>query len=211
MEDALLATMLNSNIDDIKDQCLSNKSALQYCRGPHFWKEKFKHDNLPLLSLPKNINDWIKEYKLMQKYKYDAQDILMINKIESERTIDKLNIITVAIRKPAYRLAQQLFNLDIYSEDYFYDILIDNKITHYEMIFESFDKDDNRVEIKKPTNYNEILTLLTSVMYLDPYPEILDQNSDYFMLDEQYVAFRLPDEQRIAYKRLGIRETLKYL
>ena len=208
MEDALLATMLTSNIDDIKNQCLSNRSALQYCNQPHFWKEKFKHDNLPLLSLPKNINDWIKEYKLMQQYKYDAQDILMINKIESERTIDKLNIIIVAINDPTYHLAQQLFNLDIYDEDYTYNIVINNKISHYEMIFNSLDEDN---EIKKPTNYNEILNLLISVMYLDPHPEILDQNSDYFNLPEQFISLRLPDEQRIAYKRLGIRETLKYL
>ncbi len=211
MEDVFLVTMLNSNIDEVKTQCLTNKTAFNHCSHKDFWVEKFKHDRLPLLSSPSNINEWIKQYKLIQSFKYKAQEILMINKIESEREIDQLNTIMLNLNENTYYLAKLLFDVEDYELDYAYDIIIKNNINNYEIFYNRIFYDDNILyQLKKSINYNEILTLLISVMYLDPHVEILDQNSDFWDVSDYHMFFRSPDEQRIGYKRRGIRETLKY-
>lgn len=211
MEDVLLVTILNSNIDELKYQCLSNKQALGYCQSNDFWINKFKHDKLPLFTTHNTINQWIDEYKLMQKYKYQAQDILMINKIESERLIDTLNVIVIAFTISTYPLIKNYFDVDDYQDNHIYGIMILNHIDHYEMIYHFIDIDTDEVTgIKKSTNYNEILNLIISVLYIDPNAEILDALSYPFIITTDTINWE-DDAQRIGYKRLGIRDTLVYI
>lgn len=209
MEDIFLVTMLNSTIDEVKTQCLSNKAAFNHCSHKDFWIEKFNHDNLPLFNHPSSIGEWIKLYKLMQKYKYDVQDLLLINKIESERVIDPLNQIKLPISNSIYHLFK-----DIYKDDFdinsFYDIIInqrDNEVSYTRIELDT----GELFEVKQSMHYNKILILIISILYLDPHIEILDQMSNLFMIGEDNISGWDIDSQRIAYKRLGIISAINYI
>lgn len=229
MEDIFITTMLNSNIEEIKEQCFANRQIHRYCQGSYFWIEKFNHDRLPLLGeLPKNINGWINRYNEILKLKHDAQDILMINQIESERSNNPLKIIMIPITQNKYHLVKEFFkkDLDNYDEEfykeldddfnvnYMYDISIVNSLDGiYEKIYTKINFESaEAIYINQGTDYNEILYLLISTMFKDPYYEILDQNShQFFDKEENIMNYGDTIDLINGYKRIGIRESLKVL
>ncbi len=214
MEDVFLVTMLNANIDDIKTQCLSNKTAYNHCSHNDFWIQKFNHDHLPLINENNlSINEWIKLYKLMQKYKYKAQDILLIHKIESERVIDPLYIIKLAINDNVFHLFKEMYKDKIPHFDHIYDIDISINKSLYDVSYNQIELETGElVQIKQSMSYNQVLNLIISVLYVEPNSEILDQMSNYFMIDENDNIDRWDnDSKRIAYKRMGIRNAIQYI
>lgn len=56
-DDVIKEIMLNASMPTIKNLCLTNKAANQYCSSHRFWQEKFKHDHLPPLVVIKKHKD----------------------------------------------------------------------------------------------------------------------------------------------------------
>lgn len=53
----------NMNVHELIQTCQINKKAQIICNSVSFWKNKFKHDNLPLTDpIPKTLNQWINRY-----------------------------------------------------------------------------------------------------------------------------------------------------
>ncbi len=220
MEDIFISTMLNSNIDELKEQCLTNKQSNQACQKSYFWLNKFKHDHLPFYgSIPTTINGWINRYKEILKLKYKAQDILMINQIESERRIPGLNIININIKKEKYDLTEIFDSIDegldeVYNDNFMYSIIIDNNLNgHYIKIYSKINLETGEnTEIFSDIEYNEILRLMIYIMYNDPYYEILDNQSNYFFdTEDRIMNYQSTQDMINGFKRLGIIETLKKL
>lgn len=81
------------NSDNIKNISQINKNTFNICNSIYFWQEKFKHDNLLILSKesPNSINHWMKEYQYVFNAYREAGNIYTINNIEATRKIDQTN------------------------------------------------------------------------------------------------------------------------
>jgi len=67
-DDVNTTILLNTNMDDMKNICYSNKYFNQLCHKVHFWHTKFKNDNLPLPPINfKKIEEWIDCYQFTLK------------------------------------------------------------------------------------------------------------------------------------------------
>ena len=65
VDEVLFNFMLNSNIQDIKKLCLTNKKANNICRNSYFWETKLIKDNLFLSNdMEKSMRAYDKLYKL---------------------------------------------------------------------------------------------------------------------------------------------------
>ena len=87
IEDNLNTILLTTDIDTIKSMSLVDKNWLKCCNDTNFWKLKFNHDNLPIITSSLiTIDEWIQEYKLVLYCKNMASNILLVNYIESKQT-----------------------------------------------------------------------------------------------------------------------------
>ena len=82
--------LLYADIATIKNYCITNKMANHICNNIEFWLEKFKHDNVPIISL--NIitgRDYMKEYSKVAEAQHNATLILnYINNYPWKRQIN---------------------------------------------------------------------------------------------------------------------------
>ena len=60
--DAILQTLLYSDIDTIVKTCITSSYNMHLCDA-NFWHQKFNYDKLPLIDTPHNFTAWVKLYK----------------------------------------------------------------------------------------------------------------------------------------------------
>ena len=84
-QDNLFHLMIESDIDTVRSICLTQH--ISYCNDPHFWKLKFDHDNLPIVTkeLPATLNQWRKEYIRVETAADLAVEVL--EKLQHKRLI----------------------------------------------------------------------------------------------------------------------------
>ena len=111
IEEVKFTQLLNTDIEDIETVCRLNKSYMSVCQNAHYWEEKFKHDNLPLLidNYPTTIQDWINEYIHIKSVTNMVNALLYIHREEEKIgagdmmiigiTDDDIDILRVALPK----------------------------------------------------------------------------------------------------------------
>jgi hypothetical protein len=63
-QDVWYNILMNLKFEDLKNACLTDKNASKVCHIVSFWKDKFNHDGLLMLSEPpQNVEEWIKFYE----------------------------------------------------------------------------------------------------------------------------------------------------
>ena len=75
-QDNLFHLMMHSDINTVRSICLAK--SIPYCHDAYFWKKKFDHDHLPILTqvLPMTLNEWRREYIRVETAADMALDIL---------------------------------------------------------------------------------------------------------------------------------------
>lgn len=86
-EDVMYQILLNSDINSIKNYCISKKN-IALCNNKNLWKIIFERDQLPLYKMHDNYKDWIDEYNKIYHIKLEVQQIikLMIINLDRYRT-----------------------------------------------------------------------------------------------------------------------------
>ena len=106
--------MLNADYNTIKTYCQSNNNASKLCKYENFWKVKFNHDNLPIMT-----NATMKEYFTIYKIKNYITHLT--NLLTSSYDLNKYNAIILKI----YNSVNDIFD---YTPDIEVDITINQKI-----------------------------------------------------------------------------------
>src|SRR5258708_9538835 len=76
--------LLNTDVNELKNVCFTNKTTINICNKTSFWKEKITLFNLPFdwldLNAIKSINDWIKTFdKLLFSDLYSTKLLLLLD------------------------------------------------------------------------------------------------------------------------------------
>jgi len=196
--DTIYNILLNTDIDSLNELCFLNKTTHQHCQNKHFWIEKFKHDQLPMMHiLPKNIKEWINTYIVLKKSQDKMQLLLKVNQIESLMIHDPspgLIIITLSIehkeldmilpKKLLNVLPKDMSLVDGMNDYFTYLELQLLKNNDYQLTFfiQPLEEDD-RFGYDIILSFKETLDFLTLFYYYDPWLEILDYKSEAFILN----------------------------
>ena len=237
--DTYFYLLLNAPIENIEALCLTSKDAYDWCNDAYFWKEKFKHDHVPMLSTEqhdKRMIDWVDEYIWSLAAKKDASLILYINEIEQKRIEDILDG-KIYIDYNYYYLVKHLHETPFKIIHELVDEMIlrmnDNHAQiEIALMIEPLDKDykiqmnvgvfDDIIALNAVYNKNEVLQLLIHALFLSL--KIKDATHIYTInhgteipllglnidIIIQLYSFNA-DAYRIALQRLGIIDTLSYL
>ncbi|HSW76412.1 MAG TPA: hypothetical protein VLG50_05180 [Candidatus Saccharimonadales bacterium] len=117
--------LLNTNINDLKNLCQTNKNIYELCNDIHFWYTKFEKNNLPL---PKvnffTIQQWIDCYQFTTRIMNYVDHVLTYLDKENLEIylINDLSIFANIVDKKTLSLWYNIWYK--VSEDYFDDIRI---------------------------------------------------------------------------------------
>ncbi|HSW76656.1 MAG TPA: hypothetical protein VLG50_06410 [Candidatus Saccharimonadales bacterium] len=197
MEDIKFETLLRLDIDDLHHACLVDKSSLSICHNNYFWQQKFEYDHVPLLvdTLPQSISEWIKEYKRAARA-YDKAHLILSIQREAKRhqpknlimlTIKEKDInIFISLLQPFFDTQEYIDMINILNNPQFVNFSIDIlyiKYNHYRLQFFYIDDADNTgyTISSNVLSYNNMISLLTLLLYEMPDSEILDALSNYYI------------------------------
>lgn len=76
--------LLKSDIETLTNFCFTSNTAHKICQDKYFWEQKFKHDNIKIITEQSLAISWIKEYKKVKQCIMDADDIITISLIEKD-------------------------------------------------------------------------------------------------------------------------------
>ena len=77
--DELYEIMINLDGHDLQSLCSVSSDFNHLCQNPDFWKNKLRHDHLPLFNDPSSVIDYIKIKAAYDvQLKYESQSYLMI-------------------------------------------------------------------------------------------------------------------------------------
>ncbi len=99
MLDNIYEILLRSDINTIRQFCLTDSKTYKLCTTNHFWQEKIKYENLPQvifddmrnieriagsieINLKNKLNLWVYLYTKMKESNDEVKGILLINKID---------------------------------------------------------------------------------------------------------------------------------
>lgn len=84
--DIIYNVMLNADFETLKHLCQTNKASLKYCKDSHFWYAKLAHQQLPVPNkeMIKQLG-WMTLYQSLSSAYKEAKEMLLVNKIESQR------------------------------------------------------------------------------------------------------------------------------
>lgn len=178
--------LLQSDYNTLRKLCLTTNKT--WCQNKAFWIEKLEYDHLPILTNPTTVHEWLDYYRLMLRLKKRAEKLLTLNKIEKH---DPMNPSTGRISItlfPEYN--QFLINLlpdelveHINGGDFSnLDILLINHT--YKLSYNLFFEDDTMMSYDMTMNENDIIKLLITFFYFDPFVEMLDDESYPFELTD---------------------------
>ena len=220
-DEILFNILINS--DNIENISQINKNIYTICNSVYFWQEKFKHDNLLILTKesPTSINNWMKEYQYVFNAYREADHIYTINNIEATRKIDQTNgeIILTMPRSinprlilpeyTAYFVHTSLAAKDLIPFNHHITLTrIDNHHYQFQYIIKSYlgIMTSQKINCTK----KDIIDILIHVLYHNNYSQyihIWDSEKQPFTEDLLF----LYDLNKIANKRIGILDTLNYI
>jgi hypothetical protein len=76
MEPVLYEILYHADIDDLHHLCYINKQTMNICNDKHFWLEKFRHHNLPIINIGNNIEEWINEFVAIDRAARDTDETM---------------------------------------------------------------------------------------------------------------------------------------
>ena len=216
-DEILFNILLNS--DNIEHISQINKNTFNICNSVYFWQEKFKHDNLLILTKesPTSINKWIKEYQYVFNAYRQAHHIYTINNIEATRKIDQTTgeiILNIPPRFVLSKYTNEFVHTTLAAKDL---IPFNHHITlirvddcHYQ--FQYIIKSYLGIMTSQKINCTkkEIIDILIHVLYHNygsKYINIWDREQTPYTEDLLF----LYDLNKIANKRIGILDTLNYI
>lgn len=106
--DDLFHLMLHADIDTVTNICATQH--IEYCDSSMFWKLKFGHDELPILTktLPTQFSDWRKEYNKAANKAYELMN-LMKNKYGeavfnyNQHDFNLMHILSMPLKQALYQ------------------------------------------------------------------------------------------------------------
>jgi hypothetical protein len=186
-----------------------SKNARKIAMDPFFWELKFDYHHLPIMETQNSIGAWVAHFINVDIIVKNVNLILDIHAIESKRKVDKLNLIRMAAEN-SYDILKFIFpSMRIHTEDEFTNLIIELN-DEYKLIWEYIViKTGEREIIEMYSDRENIFNLMTKMMYHDLDIEILDELSNYFIMNyDAYLRAFSDDDIRIIYKRFGIRDAL---
>ncbi len=216
------------NMDNIKNISQITKNIYTICNSVYFWQEKFKKNNLLIMTkeFPVSINNWIKEYQYVSHAYREANHIYTINNIEATRKDDqtKGEIILTIPRSINPRLI-----LPEYTHAFVHAVLaakdlipfnqhitltrIEDRHYQFQYIIKSSIHNLGKMCVSSQfvdCTKKDIINILIHVLYynyISKYINIRDSEQIPFTEDLLYSYY----VNKIANKRIGILDTLKYI
>jgi hypothetical protein len=183
--------LLQSDYNTLKKLCLTTNKT--WCQNKAFWIEKLKYDHLPSLKDNNTVHEWLDYYRLMLRLKKRAERLLNLNKLEKHDPINPSTGRISITLFPEYN--QFLINLlpdtlakHVNDENDFSNLDI-QLINHtYKLSYNLFFEDDTMISYDMTMNENDIIKLLISFFYFDPFVEVLDDESYPFELTDYNYA-----------------------
>ena len=185
--------LLNMDIDTLVNACQTDKQYNTLCHQNSFWIKKMNYDSLPIIENPKNLKEWIAEYRKV----FNAQ-----------QKVDRL------IKVLDYESSDEEVNIDLQIMDFTKKIklpknihLIDNDLAVY--IFYSKDEisiqdieDESSESTEEITSISlhDLKQLLTSILYFYPNQDMLDFNGFSYFLENLQKSLKIADN-KILYKK----------
>ena len=75
------------DVNDLTNVCISHHYTQQLCDNQQFWINKFKQDDLPIMSEPTTLQEWLTLYQLVSQAKTDVRHIMMMKNITKQNEI----------------------------------------------------------------------------------------------------------------------------
>jgi hypothetical protein len=175
-QDILMEIALKLDIDDLQHLCQTNQDFFKICSSKTFWINKYNDDELPILNMYNNINDWINDYKATQK----TINLLWLNNKESQLLGVKLGInLTVN-----YPTSKNIFNLPLSTELLnkipktlppitHYIISVLNNTNDYNIRLYLYTEEGPDVDINVSGINDGVIIKLIKFIFLNTYPNLL--------------------------------------
>ncbi len=187
--------LLQADINDIESLCLTSKGYYNVCRDRYFWQTKFQQDNIPYIATdsPVTVKEMIQKYHVGYAADLITDEVMFIYDIESTRGYDPHATMMINISQIPADLLQSLINIDggetlIFLNDrYQYTMAVDEGDFH-------------------PISRQRMISILSHLLAYDLDTEILDYNSDYFLVNSN-----APHLSANSRRRLGIRDAYENL
>lgn len=119
-DDILYNIMLNAKYDVLKNLCITNTKALEYCKSKHFWHDRLTREQLPLIKL--DSDNWVELYEVLLESYEDAKLMILLTDIEAQdERVEKYDL-------NGENVINIRFNGSLDDHDYIKDILPGNMI-----------------------------------------------------------------------------------
>jgi hypothetical protein len=119
-DDILYNIMLNAKYDVLKNLCVTNTKALEYCKSKHFWHDRLTREQLPLITL--DSDNWVELYEVLLESYEDAKLMILLTDIEAQdERVEKYDL-------NGENVINIRFNGSLDDYDYIKDILPGNLI-----------------------------------------------------------------------------------
>ena len=204
--------LINSDIETIKQLVHVNQEMKLFCNDSTFWKSKFIHDDLPIITDNFNtMDEWVNEYETILKCKNDCYNILLINKIMSQQIYNNSCRINI----------DYVNDKELRDETLPYYITGQSDMERIQIEYTSDDK--YLIYYYKPYNhsnidllYNDVLNMLIKIMYYslqDDNIKICDNLWNEPFLSDKEVEYNdsVDDYQLVTIQKQIIYQTLKTL
>lgn len=120
-KDILYEIALNTDINDLKYLSLTNQNYLQIIESKQFWIDKYRREDLPIITLYHTINDWIKDYKAALK----TVQLLWLNNME-QSILEKNIGLVLNVSEPTINDVNHLPLPE--------PVHVDNTLTHFRIL-----------------------------------------------------------------------------
>jgi hypothetical protein len=221
--------LLNTDIDSIS-KLIHFKQTSKIIDDNNFWLEKFKHDDIPIITKRTDYRTWIEEYKKVQTSIDLANKILIINDIEMNTEeygtsgwISVNNFSTTSqLYKDAFlnicnknifpaNISDHLKNLDT-SMKFNINIGINQNDKRLNVFVYNVET-DNEGEFTQTITYKEINNFITKAVYygLRITDDGFDDGLEFIIPNKDFKQYDYESEKYYAYRRYGYWEMLNTL
>lgn len=195
--------LLNTDINQLQNQCMINKDTYNICHTPFFWKSYFNHYglffNLEDEYYPNSIKDWIYYYNYIKGLYKRANTILLVQRVEHYKHFiiipTHINVIQNNIDFDEFMPFQNEMNKYLHDIE---DQLIDKELTSTNIYILGFD--DNHYKVEYRIEYNNqifpmilkmnrhhVLTLISQSLYYNLY--VNDENNQGYELNNSNTPY----------------------
>lgn len=212
--------LLKLDIDSF-DELMHLKQAVNIMDN-NFWTEKFKHDNIPIITKKTNSQSWIEEYKKIRTLVDLANKILIINDIEMNAkefdTDGWISVSDISTKSEIYKdvcknivpnkTLNHLENLDP-SVEFIINIGVNQRDKDVNIFVYNAETDD-QYEFTHTLTYEEMHNFIVKALYynLRITDDGFDDGLEFIMPNKDFKVYGYANEQYYAYKRYGYWEML---